>query len=807
MVNFVHRFGSEITPHATTVGYQFFHKTSALASGGFVTVWMEQNGDGSGYSIRGQRFDNLGAKVGAEFQANSTVGLDQQEPFVIGLASGGFAVTWIHTHPAVEEGGDGQSSSIRGRVFGADGVALGNDFLVNTSPWGDQRDPSIVALPDGGFVATWTGVLYSASFTEIVAQRFDSTGSKVGPETRVNSTFDGSQTQSNGAPLAGGGYVIVWQQSNGTFDSYDVLGQRFDSAGDPVGYEFLLPASSVNGQNPSLQGLPDVAALSNGGFVATWQHYDPVSQRYQAVAQMFDSGGLRIGGELIATNPANAPNEISVTGLSWGGFVVAWDDVAGNGSSERAQLFNSDGSRLGDQFQINASAADYNSRVDLATIAGDRIVAVWQNANPDVKAQILTTGIYGDSGANALQGTALDDLIFGFDGDDILTGGAGTDRLDGGAGVDTADYALETGGGGIIVNLSGGAVYRFNQTAIQPGQALDSYGNVETLVGVENFRTGSGDDYVLGDAGANRFETGGGRDILVGGGGADYLAGGGGDDQYYVYAADSATFEDAIVELADGGFDQIRTTLASFSLAGLPEVESLFGIANIAFTLTGNDRDNYIIGNNSADTLEGGLGNDKLEGGGGNDTMRGGLGDDEYIVTEIGDVVEENSGEGIDLVWTTLATYSLAGTNIENLFAFSTIAHDFRGNSGDNVITGGAGNDVLRLYDGGNDTVLGGAGNDNIFFIGALTSADVVDGGDGGDTLVLQGPYGAITLTANITRIEGVSFLAGSNTAFGEPGTNRYDYVLTINDANFAAGVQAKINGAALLEGEDFTFN
>ncbi|HYJ82217.1 MAG TPA: calcium-binding protein, partial [Allosphingosinicella sp.] len=72
---------------------------------------------------------------------------------------------------------------------------------------------------------------------------------------------------------------------------------------------------------------------------------------------------------------------------------------------------------------------------------------------------------------------------------------------------------------------------------------------------------------------------------------------------------------------------------------------------------------------------------------------------------------------------------------------------------------------------------------------------------------VLQGPYGAVTLTSNVTQIEGVSFLAGSNTAFGEPGTNRYDYVLTINDANFAAGVQAKINGAALLEGEDFTFD
>jgi Ca2+-binding RTX toxin-like protein len=111
------------------------------------------------------------------------------------------------------------------------------------------------------------------------------------------------------------------------------------------------------------------------------------------------------------------------------------------------------------------------------------------------------------------------------------------------------------------------------------------------------------------------------------------------------------------------------------------------------------------------------------------------------------------------------------------------------------------------MYDGGDDTVLAGGGNDNIFFIGALTSADKVDGGAGTDTLVVQGPYGALALGPDIVRIENVSILGGNNKSFGEPGTNRYDYVLTTHDSNFAAGVQARINGAALLAGEDFTFD
>lgn len=130
------------------------------------------------------------------------------------------------------------------------------------------------------------------------------------------------------------------------------------------------------------------------------------------------------------------------------------------------------------------------------------------------------------------------------------------------------------------------------------------------------------------------------------------------------------------------------------------------------------------------------------------------------------------------------------------------------GNAADNILEGNAGNDNLHLWGGGgDDTALGGAGNDNFFFGGTLTSSDVVRGGADSDVLVLQGAYGALTLTANVSEIEGISLLAGSNINFGEPGSNRYDYSITTHDSNFAAGLQVRINGAALLADEDFTFD
>ncbi|HYI40517.1 MAG TPA: endo alpha-1,4 polygalactosaminidase [Allosphingosinicella sp.] len=182
---------------------------------------------------------------------------------------------------------------------------------------------------------------------------------------------------------------------------------------------------------------------------------------------------------------------------------------------------------------------------------------------------------------------------------------------------------------------------------------------------------------------------------------------------------------------------------------------------------TAPDMDYDQLGNSSypttggADILTGGDGPNQIDGGGGDDRIDGGAG-----------------------------------------------ADTLTGGAGDDRLDGGSGNDVLRLHGAGTDTALGGIGDDILFFGATLTSADVVDGGAGVDTLVVQGNYaGGLTLGTQIVGIENVSILAGSNTSLGEPGTNRFDYVLTTNDANFSAGVQARINGAALLAGEDFTFN
>jgi Ca2+-binding RTX toxin-like protein len=449
-------------------------------------------------------------------------------------------------------------------------------------------------------------------------------------------------------------------------------------------------------------------------------------------------------------------------------------------------------------------------------------------------------GKYWDADGHSVTFSGIErfDITAGSGNDGIMVAGFGT--VDGGAGNDSiwiADQQVSADGGsgeldGLSVDL-GRATTAINWSIPNnsySGPAGQTFTNFEYLFGIttgsgndrietghatvlDNITTGAGDDEIIFYDGRDTAHGGDGDDLLI----VDWRAHGAGIVTVTGFGSPGAVGAVSVSSTRRADFDGIERL---WILTGA-EADRIEGSAG-AETLDGGGGDDIVRGAGGNDLLIGGGGSDLLEGGGGDDvlnggealpggaanadTMRGGIGNDVYFVDHVGDLVEENAGEGTDEVRTALASYVLAA-NIETLTGTSPAGQALTGNSGDNVVNAGSGNDVLRLDGGGNDAVNAGAGNDNIFFIGALTSADVVNGGAGSDTLVIQGPYGALTLTANVTQIENISILGGNNVNFGEPGTNRYDYSITTNDLNFAAGVQARINGSALLEGEDFTFN
>ena len=212
-----------------------------------------------------------------------------------------------------------------------------------------------------------------------------------------------------------------------------------------------------------------------------------------------------------------------------------------------------------------------------------------------------------------------------------------------------------------------------------------------------------GDDRLYGYGGNDILIGGAGHDELDGGAGADKMQGGTGDDLYVVNRTD-----DQVIEYAGEGIDVVLTDLGSYTLGA--NVEDLVALGTANFFGTGNALTNYLYGY---------LGNDVLDGAGGVDVMFGHKGDDTFYVDEAGDEAVEYAGEGIDLVFTSLAALTLAA-NIEEMIFDGTGAFSGTGNSLSNYIQGGASND--RLDGGaGHDELDGGAG------------ADLLIGGTGDD--------------------------------------------------------------------------
>lgn len=371
-----------------------------------------------------------------------------------------------------------------------------------------------------------------------------------------------------------------------------------------------------------------------------------------------------------------------------------------------------------------------------------------------VSADTLTAAANDDA---LLDGGSGNDSLTGGDHADILIGGAGNDTLVGGAGSD-----FLRGGGGVDSMAGGGGSDNYEVDSINDkvveneGEGIDNVftiinytlsDNVENLVivsvssltasgnGLDNIILGyNGNDTLNGGDGNDTLDGGQGNDLLNGGAGADLMTGGAGNDIYVVDHAD-----DMVVEALGAGTDEVRTSLAAYTLGAHVEMLTYKGAEALAGT-----------GNALNNRLTGGTGNDTLDGGAGNDTLVGGSGDDTFILDASGDIVSELAGGGNDTVLTSLSRYSL-GAEVENLAYTGTDDFTAMGNALANLITGGDGND--RLNGGnGNDTVIGGAGNDTI--IGSA-GVDVLTGGEGQNLFQFANVVeGRATGTLNATGID-----------------------------------------------------
>jgi VCBS repeat-containing protein len=343
---------------------------AVLADGTSVVVWTSALMY-AGADVYAQRYDAAGAALGGRFTVNSTTSWDQGRPAVVALTDGGFVVSW-----------EGRTSNlgpmdIFQQRYNTTGTKIGSETRVNTTLTDEQQYVSSAALQDGGWVTTWTSYnQVSGGVGEIYQQRYGANGAKVGGENRVNTTTSGFQVWSQTAGLEDGGWVVAWESQDQDGSGRGVYQQRYGADGVKVGAENRLNVVTAGGQT-----YVSISGLADGGWVAVWQSENQDGGGLGVYGRVFNADGSeRVGERLMTQAIVGNQYQPSVVGTSDGGFVVQWAANAQNGVAGYAvyaQRFLANGEALTGQFMLSEGTATDAARTKLAPRLDGGFISLW----------------------------------------------------------------------------------------------------------------------------------------------------------------------------------------------------------------------------------------------------------------------------------------------------------------------------------------------------------------------------------------------------------------------------------------------
>ena len=270
----------EFLVNSVTAGSQSNARVSMDGSGNFVVVWR----NGNNGNVSGRRFDSLGNPLAAEFDLNTTTAGTQTLPDVDMLSTGEFVTVWA------SDGQDGSSFGIYGQRWDASGAKLGGEFQVNTSTVGSQSNPKIALDATGGFVVTWQDDTTDGSGLGVYAQVFDSAGTKVGAEIQVSETTALDQQTAEVARLPSGEFAVVWFSQNQDDDGTSgVYGRRFDATGNAMGGEFAIHETTAGVQRRPNVEL-NAAGQGVVSWISIDGQNDVITRRFEWLELTFSVG-------------------------------------------------------------------------------------------------------------------------------------------------------------------------------------------------------------------------------------------------------------------------------------------------------------------------------------------------------------------------------------------------------------------------------------------------------------------------------------------------------------------------------------
>jgi acetyltransferase-like isoleucine patch superfamily enzyme len=378
---------NEFQVNSYTLGYQYYPSVAMDADGDFLVVWGSFDQDGASSGLFAQRYSSTGAVVAEEFRVNAYTPSTQARPSAAMDASGNFVIVWESYAQ------DSSSSGVFGQRYDNTGNLVGAEFQVNTHTTGTQAFAAAAMDADGDFVVTWDSYQQDGSGYGVFGRQFGSDGNPVGGDFRVNTQSIGKQRISTVAMDADGDFVVAWNSYNQDGNNYGVFAQRYqnvvdtdndgvadeedncptvfnpdqldandDSFGDAcVSPDVVIPPGSDFGDNPMIgQGTTVQTGVSVGDNAVLGE--DVVLQRNVTAGV-----NLTVGDSVVIGQGTTIGNDVSIGSDTQ----IARDATIGNGVTIGDQVIIKKNAVIGNNVVVGPLVVvDFDARIGAGATIG-----------------------------------------------------------------------------------------------------------------------------------------------------------------------------------------------------------------------------------------------------------------------------------------------------------------------------------------------------------------------------------------------------------------------------------------------------
>ena len=353
-------------------GHQYHPRASALPNNRFIIAFQTMWDGGPGRYYF-QVFNADGTKSGSLRQAyNAPSTYHGQAPCA--FADGGAVTTFM------SKGYDADQVGIGATVYDSNYNTSVFPFQVNDVEAGHQTWP-LCAVDGDDWLAVWaTNVGQGENKLTYHFKRFARNGDNDlrAPERRANQHTSGHQ-EDGAAEGTDSGFVVAWESAGVDGNSTGVALRTMNPDGSPATMEQV-----VNQQAGGPQFDPELAWNSGSSALAVvWTSSGQV-QGEDVFARLYESDGSALTDEF-QVNQGSSGNQggSGVAAVSGGDFVFLWSGDSGQGSKEiYARRFSGSGSAIGNEFQVNQGTP--GDQVDAQILStgsqSSQFIAFWRKS-------------------------------------------------------------------------------------------------------------------------------------------------------------------------------------------------------------------------------------------------------------------------------------------------------------------------------------------------------------------------------------------------------------------------------------------